>query len=227
MKQEFKIISLLFLVSIVLCGIMVLQAAAQDAEGQRAVRDTAARSVDRPAQAPRETDRRPDQVQGNTDQGQLRQIDAEIERLRQMIREAEEIRANIARQAGQPQAQAPMRGQRPEAVQQAQPGTAARPGAPGQNVPVVPRPGARAVIDNIPQMIDQLRNALNNNVERIHNAYQRIQQRLTNLEEENQRLRDENRDLRNQNQQLRARLQEREPRIPTTGERATETVERP
>jgi predicted nuclease with TOPRIM domain len=266
MKRQLKVFGTVFIITILLSSILVLNAAAQ-APQQNVVRQAQARAnADRTAAIRNEIenlrnaaeqaelDGRPDEAdrmrreadnmaqqlelknQQRPQQRQLREIDAEIERLRQMTQEAEQIRENIVRQSGQPQAQTPRRAQRPQPVQQVPPGTGAGRGARVQrpNPPIISRPGMRAIIDNIPQMVDQLRNALNNNIERIHTAYEKIQERLINLEEENERLRNENRelrnqnqDLRNQNQQLRARIQEREPRRPSIGERQSDTVERP
>ena len=266
MSQRYRILILLVVTGVSLSGILDVNAAAQEPRQNATRQEQAQANADRTAairgaienlrneaqraeaegradeadRLRREADNMAQQLelknQQRPQQRQLREIDVEIERLRQMIREAEQIRENIASQSVQPQAQTPGRPQRPQPVQLVPPGTGTGRGArePRPNLEIISRPGMRAIIDNVPQMVDQLRNALNNNIDRIHNAYTRIQDRLINLEEENERLRNENRelrnqnkDLRNQNQQLRARLQESEPRRPSIGERQTDTFERP
>ncbi len=167
-----------------------------------------------------ETNNAPEQQQVVAPRRQLNQLDQDIERLRQITREAEEIRNRIAQEQGQiprpsaqPMPQAPRRGrgQIPSAtVVLPRAGQGQR-----QNQPLLSRPGVQAVINNMPQMIDQLRNAFNNNLDRIQNTYQRIQGRLTNMQAENQRLRDENQQLRDENQKLRKRLQDKEQNTAT------------
>jgi hypothetical protein len=149
------------------------------------------------------------------------QMDQDIERLRQIMREAEEIRARIARESQLNDAFRPQPQPQPQNLRQLPPSTGTvqpRIMEPRPDTPALSRPGVQMIIDNIPQMIDQLRDAFNNNVERVHNAYQRIQEKLQNLQSENERLRNENQQLRDENQRLRNRLQEIAPRRSSVGQ---------
>ena len=150
-------------------------------------------------------------------------MNQDIERLRQITREAEEIRARITRDSQQPEGQRPQpqpQSQRRNLRQLPPPVGAVRPGmqGPRQNLPLLSRPGMQRIIDNIPQMIDQLRDTFNNNVERVHSAYQKLQEKLQNIQSENERLRNENQQLRDENQRLRNRLQEIAPRRSSVGQ---------
>jgi predicted nuclease with TOPRIM domain len=255
MMQKFKIITVLVFVSTIFCGIMILQASAEESSAQRpaAERNAAIRTEienlrksadqaqtegrnDEAEQMRAEAVNLAEQLRIENQQKQLNQLDQDVERLRHITQEAEEIRSRIAQQTGQPSA--PAIQAQPQRLGRGQlpPAAGARRGARGQrqNLPVIPRPGLQMVVDNIPQMIDQLRNAFDNNIERVQNAYERIRGRLEDMQTENQRmrnenerLRDENQRLRDENQKLRDRLQEQEPRRPRAGEGQTDTFEQP
>lgn len=215
MKQKLKMIKGLVLISIVLCSIMVWQAAAQENDGQGTTENAPMFVQIVPGDTP-------EPQQGNAQQ--LNQLDRDIERLRQITQEAEQIRNRIARQAGAIQsrrqnitqppsdtATTPQRQLRGQARGQIPSATAILPQGQRQNPPLLSRQGVQTVINNLPQMVDQLRNTLNNNLDRVQNTYQRIQKRLINIQVENQKLRDENQKLRNENQKLKKRLQKSEP----------------
>jgi cell shape-determining protein MreC len=199
MKQKLKINWLVVCVLVLFCVLTSQQSAAQEPRVQQ------------------NTEMR------NQQRKQLGQMDQDIERLRQIMKEAEEIRARIARDSQlndafrpqpQPQPQRENLRQLPPSTGTVQPGIM----EPRPDIPALSRPGVQRIIDNIPQMIDQLRDAFNNNVERVHNAYQKLQEKLINLQSDNERLRNENQQLRDENQRLRNRLQEIAPRRSSVGQ---------
>ncbi|MBN1973398.1 MAG: hypothetical protein JW787_07145 [Sedimentisphaerales bacterium] len=232
MKQEFKIIMLAFLTAILLSNIIFSPANAQesrkqlnvqDLQGRRLEADTALidKRSDEAELTRRDAEKIKEEIEKQVRRKQLSQIDQEIERLRQMTREAEAIRARVAQQAEHPEIQPAQPQPRPQAQRQLPSTTGiARREAQDlpQNMPILSRPGVQRVIENIPQAISQLRETFNNNLERVQSAYRGIQERLNDIQSENQRLRNEIQKLREENQNLKNRIQDIEPRRATVGD---------
>jgi cell shape-determining protein MreC len=226
MKQKLKIIMLLVFAPVLLCGIAVLQVTAQESQKSLNIGDLTnfrlgadKALIDQLDQRTDEAEQIRREIENQERRQQLGQMNQDIERLRQIMKEAEEIRARIAREsqlndAFRPQPQPQLQRQNLRQLPSSAPGIM----EPRPDTPALSRPGVQRIIDNIPQMIDQLREAFNNNIERVHNTYQRIQEKMINLQSENERLRIENQQLRDENQRLRNRLQEIEPRRAPAGQ---------
>lgn len=235
MKQKLKTIMLAVFMSILLNIIIFSRTNAQEPRKQLNLQDFQGSRLEADKALIDSRSGEAEQIRGDAEKikeeivkqvkrQQLSQIDQEIERLRQMTREAEAIRARVAQQAEHPEIQPAQPQPRPQAQRQlpSTTGTVRREvQEPRQNMPILSRPGVQRVIENIPQAISQLRETFNNNLERVQSAYRGIQERLNDIQAENQRLRNENQQLREENQRLRNRIQGIEPRraqVGNTGE---------
>lgn len=119
-------------------------------------------------------------------QRRLREVDEYLERLRQMIREAEEIRERIRSDIEQREMI------RPE---------------PEREMPLRPRVQKR--IENVHNIIGQIRETFNRQLERIEETFGGLRNNMVQMESEIRELRAENERLRNQ---LRERDEQRRPR---------------
>jgi hypothetical protein len=162
--------------------------------------------------------------QENQRTSEINQIDQEIVRLRQLTKEAEEIRARIAKQAKQPEAISPQ----PKPIRQPQKQTLSTtetvkpaPRAAKETSPLKSQPVVKEAIENMPELVGQLKTAFNNYLERVQTAYKNNQGRFTNLQSENQKLSNENKQLRDENQRLKNRIKEMAPPKNQVGEAGT------
>jgi regulator of replication initiation timing len=138
------------------------------------------------------------------EQRRLQEIDECINRLRQMVREAEEIRGSIGPRAGQQERPGP----RPEKEQ-----------------PLRPEPLRQRVeqrMENLQNLIGQIRETFMNRLGRIEETFGGLRNNFEQLEKDNQELRAENERLRNQ---LRERDQMNRPRNRDVPQ--PENIERP
>ena len=140
------------------------------------------------------------------EQRRLRQIDEYLNRLRQMTREAEEMRERIRLQIEQPEIDRP--GPRPERE------------LPFRLEPLRPRVQRR--IDNVHNVIGQIRETFMGHLERVEETFGGLRNNMEQMEQEIQELRAENERLRNQ---LRERDELRRPRDRDVPERRD--IERP
>jgi len=163
-----------------------LREAAANAERQgrpeeaRELREKAARLAEQPLMPAERAEQR-----------QLREIDKYLERLRQMVREAEEIRKKIG----------------PEIEQRAREMQRPARDLPLRLEPLRPRVQQR--MENMQNVIGQIRETFMMHLERIEGTFGVLRNNIERLERENQELRAENERLRNQ---LRERDQVDRPR---------------
>ncbi len=130
-----------------------------------------------------------EQIQSRTQrmaQRRLREVDEYIERLRQITREAEEIRERIRNEIEQ----------REKAWIE-----------PERELPL--RPRVQKNIENVHNIIGQVRETFMKQMERVEAAFGRLSDNMVQMEREIQELRAENERLRNQ---LREREEQRRPR---------------
>ncbi len=130
-----------------------------------------------------------EQIQSRTQrmaQRRLREVDESIERLRQITREAEEIRERIRNEIEQ----------RERAWMK-----------PERELPL--RPRVQKSIENVHNIIGQIRETFMRQMERIEATFGRLSDNMVQMEREIQELRAENEQLRNQ---LRERQEQRRPR---------------